>query len=56
MYEREDNGRYEVCKLTFGAEPKDYEVQEFLLKNWSKLRFSPSIEADISADKRVNPK
>lgn len=56
LYEREDNGRYEVCKITFGAEPKDYEVQEFLMKNWNKLRFSPSIEADISADKRINPK
>ena len=56
LYEREDNGRYEVCKITFGAEPKDYEVQEFLMKNWSKLRFSPSIEAEISTDKRINPK
>ena len=56
VYEREDSGRYEVCKITFGAEPKDYEVYEFLLENWQKLRFSPSIEADISADKRVNPK
>ena len=56
LYEREDNGRYEVCKITFGAEPKDYEVYEFLLKNWSKLRFSPSIEAEISTDKHINPK
>lgn len=56
VYEREDSGRYEVCKITFGAEPKDYEVYEFLLENWQKFRFSPSIEADISDDKRVNPK
>ena len=56
LYEREDNGRYEVCKITFGAEPKDYEVYEFLLKNWGKLRFSPSIEAEISADRHINPK
>ncbi|WP_196598507.1 YjdF family protein [Pectinatus frisingensis] len=56
LYEREYNGRYEICKITFGTEPKDYEVYEFLLKNWSKLRFSPSIEADIASDKRVNPK
>ena len=34
LYERSDNGKYEVCKITFGAEPKDYEVYEFLLKNW----------------------
>ena len=56
LYEREDNGRYEVCKITFGAEPKDYEVYGFLLKYWDKLRFSPSIEVEISADRPVNPK
>lgn len=56
LYEREDNGYYEVCKITFGAEPKDYEVYGFLLENWNKLRFSPSIEAEISVDKRINPK
>jgi hypothetical protein len=26
LYEREDNGQYEVCKIIFGAEPKDYGV------------------------------
>lgn len=56
IYEREDNGRYEACKITFGAEPKDYEVYDYLLKNWYKLRFSPSIEAASSADRRMNPK
>ena len=33
LYERTDGGKYEVCKITFGSEPKDYEVYEFLLKN-----------------------
>lgn len=56
IYEREDNGRYESCKITFGAEPKDYEVYDYLLKNWYKLRFSPSIEAASPAEKRMNPK
>jgi hypothetical protein len=56
LYEREDNGRYEVCKITFGAEPKDYEVYDFMLKNWGKLRFSPSIEANSIAEKHINPK
>lgn len=56
LYEREYNGRYEVCKITFGAEPKDYEVYDFLLKSWDKLRFSPSIEVKVSADRHINPK
>ncbi len=56
IYERECNGKYEACKITFGAEPKDYEVYDFMLKNWSELRFSPSIEAAAIAEKRINPK
>ena len=40
LYERTDSGKYEVCKITFGSEPKDYEIYEFLLKNWHKLKFS----------------
>ncbi|MBW7571900.1 YjdF family protein [Caproiciproducens faecalis] len=56
LYERECGGRYDACKITFGAEPKDYEVYDFLLKNWSSLKFSPSVEVEAAADKRVNPK
>lgn len=56
IYEREDNGRYEVCKITFGAEPKDYEVYEFILKNWSLLRYSPSIETATIVKKHINRK
>lgn len=26
LYEHIDNNKYEVCKITFGAEPKDYEA------------------------------
>ena len=51
LYERESNGRYEVCKITFGAEPKDYEVYDFLLKNWSALKFSPSVEMAATVEK-----
>lgn len=54
--EREFDGKYEVCKITFGAEPKDYEVYEFMLGNYYRLRFSPSLEAQTIAEKRINPK
>ena len=52
LYERIDNGKYEVCKITFGAEPKDYEIYEFLLKNWGRLRFSPPIKAEVRRHNR----
>lgn len=56
LYEREDEGCYEVAKVTFGAEPKDYEVYEFLLENWRRLCFSPSLAAAEIAERRINPK
>lgn len=55
-YERMDGERYEVCKITFGAEPKDYEVWEFLRKNWSRLRFSPPMKGQRPEERRRNPK
>lgn len=56
LYEREDDGRYEVAKVTFGAEPKDYEVYEYFLSNRHILRFSPSIEAAVQDERWQNPK
>jgi len=56
LIERVREGRLEVCKITFGGEPKDYEVFAFLLKNYDKLRFSPGVKAEPSAPQAVNPK
>lgn len=56
IYEREADDSYEVCKITFGAEPKDYEVYDFMNENWGKLRFSPYMTAEMSVGKRINPK
>lgn len=55
VFERVSNGKLSVCKVTFGAEPKDYEVWEFVLKHYYKLAFSPAIESEVkkTAD---NPK
>ena len=56
LYERIDGDRYEVCKITFGAEPKDYEVYDFLLQNWRTLKFSPPLKADRIEERKINPK
>ena len=56
LYERTDGGAYEVCKITFGAEPKDYEVYDFLLQHWHNLTFSPPVEAGKTADKKPGHK
>ena len=56
LVERRTGTRYEVCKITFGAEPKDYEVWEYLLKYWQQLRFSPPVKRDAENEKPHNPK
>ncbi len=57
IYERTSGGRYEVCKITFGPEPRDCEVYDFLLENWHRLKFGPSIPSERPfGEKRLNPK
>lgn len=56
LYEREAGGNYEVCKITFGAEPKDPEVYDFFLRNFNRLVFSPPLEAGKTAESKTNPK
>lgn len=55
LYEREEQGRYTAAKITFGAEPRDCEVYEFLQRNWKTLRFSPVLPASTVKQAR-NPK
>lgn len=56
LYERGDGGTYQVCRIVFGAEPRDHEVYAFLLEHWRRLRFSPSMAADGPAERKVSPK
>ena len=46
VFERISDGKLSVCKLTFGAEPKDYDVWEYVLQHYDKLVFSPAVEAE----------
>ena len=55
VFEVTEDGKLSVCKVTFGAEPKDYEVLDFILKNYYRLKFSPAVDA--AAEKEIrNPK
>ena len=66
VFERIEDGMLSVCKVTFGAEPKDYEVTfgaepkdyeiwDYVLHHYYELVFSPAIETEArqTAD---NPK
>ena len=55
VFERIEDGELSVAKVTFGAEPKDYEVQEYIRKYYSSLKFSPAVDTVVKDIKR-NPK
>ena len=55
VFERIEDGKLSVAKVTFGAEPKDYEVQEYIRKYYSSLKFNPAVDTVVKDIKR-NPK
>ena len=55
VFEKIEDGKLSAAKVTFGAEPKDYEVYEFLLKYYYRLQFSPAVETAVREEKK-NPK
>ncbi|AKA72295.1 YjdF family protein [Clostridium scatologenes] len=56
VFERTSNSLYEISKVTFGSEPKDYEVYKFVLNNFYKLRFSKPVKLMDLREKKINAK
>ena len=57
VFEKKSKNRYKICKVNFGgSEPKDYDIYDFILKNYSKLKFTSSLEDFDIEKKRINPK
>ncbi len=55
VFENISDGKLSVYKVTFGTEPKNYEVYEFVLKHYHKFKFSPEIEVSEKTTAK-NPK
>ena len=55
VFEHIEDGKLTVAKVTFGAEPKDYEVQEYIQKYYYSLQFSPAV-ATVGKETKSNPK
>lgn len=55
VFERIEDGNLSATKVTFGAEPKDYQVYEFILKHYYSLQFSPAVATVVKKNIR-NPK
>lgn len=55
VFELVENGKLTASKVTFGAEPKDYEILEFVNSEYYHLKFSPAVETAVKEAKK-NPK
>ena len=55
MFERVSDGRLSACKVMFGIEPKDYEIYDFILKNYNRIRFNSDVATDVK-EASCNPK
>ena len=51
IFERIEDGKLSVAKVTFGAEPKDYEVQEYI-QNYSRNSTSRNAQRKDARKKR----
>ena len=52
VFERIENRKLSVAKVTFGMEPKDYDVLEFINRNYYHLQFSPAVETVLKDTKK----
>lgn len=56
IFERVFEEQYQVSRVVFGAEPKDYEVYAFILENFYNLSFSNPLSNDEFEIRSINPK
>lgn len=55
IFERYEDGKLSVAKVTFGAEPKECDVDQLVLEHYYDLQFSPAVEA-VAKETKKNPK
>lgn len=55
VFERIESGKLSVAKVTFGAEPKEYEIREYIQRYYVRLKFSPTVDSVVKETKS-NPK
>ena len=55
IFERSEGSKLSVAKATFGAEPRDYDVYEFILEHYYDLQFSSAVKVSVREESK-NPK
>ena len=55
-FERIEDDRLSACRIVFGAEPSNEEIQELICKRWNRLRFTEPVGGVEAPKVAVNPK
>lgn len=55
VVEKNENQQLTVSKVTFGLEPKENEVYEWIYHNYDRLMFSPAVE-NVVVERKKSPK
>ena len=56
LFELADREGLRICKVTFGAEPSEREIMEFIDRNGHRLRYSQAVDTSTTLENRKNPK
>ena len=56
MFERVESGKLSACRVVFGAEPSNEEIQELVVKRYRRLRFTKPVASDTAPKVAANPK
>ncbi|WP_238882051.1 YjdF family protein [Clostridium sp. YIM B02551] len=56
VFEKSEGDKLSVARVVFGSEPKDYEVYEYILRNYKALKFSISLQIEKEIVRAINPK
>ena len=55
-FERIESDRLSACRIVFGAEPSNEEIQQLICERWNELRFTQSVACADAPKTAVNPK
>lgn len=56
MFERVEEGRLSACRVVFGAEPSNEEIQDLICERLGELRFTRPVAHDEAPGQVSNPK
>jgi len=56
VFERQEQGMLQTARVVFGSEPKDFEVYDFVLREYASLKWSRPILVEDKVMRKRNPK